>query len=98
MIMLSIVYTKHHYAEGPNEAIIEECWAHRLAYYISNPLYLFGAMTLSIMTYDTMTLIIKESFATFSINTLSISTLCHYAECRYAECPILFIVMSASLC
>ncbi len=42
---------------------------------------IYGATTLSILTFSMTTLSIKRFFA-----TLSIATLCHPAECRYAEC------------
>jgi hypothetical protein len=62
-------------------------------------LWFSGAATLSVMTFNLMTLSINGSFATLSINDSQhentlyrvplwwvLDFICTYAECRYAEC------------
>ncbi len=59
---------------------------------------IYGAPTLSIMTFSITALSLNGLFAIPSVTTLGIKTLSitkhrHYAECRNVECHSLFIVL-----
>jgi hypothetical protein len=53
---------------------------------------MLSIISFSITTLSTMTLSIKESFATFSIMTLGTTTVGRYAECRVSFIVILSVM------